>query len=50
LGALFAGIGFDYTGNYRAIFVVFLISYLISALLIFLARRPAAVREIGARE
>jgi MFS family permease len=45
LGALFAGIGFDYTGNYRAIFVVFLISYLISALLIFLARRPTARME-----
>jgi MFS family permease len=40
LGALFAGVGFDYTGNYQAIFVVFLISYLVSALLISLARRP----------
>jgi OFA family oxalate/formate antiporter-like MFS transporter len=50
LGALFAGIGFDYAGNYRVIFVVFLTSYLVSALLIFLARRPTAVREIGAME
>jgi MFS family permease len=41
MGALFAGMGFDYAGNYRMIFVVFLASYLISALLIFLARRPA---------
>lgn len=40
LGALFAGVGFDHTGNYQAIFVVFLISYLVSALLISLARRP----------
>jgi MFS family permease len=50
LGALFAGISFDYTGNYRAIFVLFLISYLISALLIFLARRPAATGKIGVME
>jgi MFS family permease len=41
MGALFAAMGFDYAGNYRMIFVVFLASYLISALLIFLARRPA---------
>jgi MFS family permease len=40
LGALFAGVGFDYAGNYQTIFVVFLISYLVSALLISLARRP----------
>lgn len=50
LGALFAGIGFDYAGNYRVIFVVFLTSYLISALLIFLARRPTAVRQVGVME
>lgn len=42
LGALFAGLAFDFAGDYRAIFTVFLISYLISASLIFLARRPQA--------
>jgi hypothetical protein len=48
LGALFAGIAFDFTGNYRTIFVIFLGNYLLSALLIFLARRPVGrtvVRE-----
>jgi MFS family permease len=40
LGALFAGIAFDYTGDYRGIFRIFIVSYVISALLIFLARRP----------
>ena len=42
LGALFAGMAFDFTGNYRTIFSLFLGNYLVSALLIFLARRPAA--------
>jgi MFS family permease len=42
LGALLAGLAFDFAGDYRAIFTVFLISYLISALLIFLAHRPEA--------
>jgi OFA family oxalate/formate antiporter-like MFS transporter len=41
LGALFAGVAFDYSGNYRGVFVIFLASYLTAALLIFLARRPA---------
>jgi OFA family oxalate/formate antiporter-like MFS transporter len=45
LGALFAGIAFDRAGDYDAIFALFLITYLISALLIFLARRPTARRE-----
>jgi len=40
LGALLAGIAFDFTGNYRIIFAIFLANYLLSALLIFLARRP----------
>jgi MFS family permease len=40
LGALFAGIAFDYYGNYRAIFLMFLASYILSALMIFLARKP----------
>ena len=38
LGALLAGIAFDFTGNYRTIFAIFLGNYLLSALLIFLAR------------
>jgi MFS family permease len=41
LGALFAGMAFDFAGNYQAIFSLFLANYLVSALLIFLARRPA---------
>jgi MFS family permease len=45
LGALFAGIAFDYFGDYRAIFTIFLVSYLVSALLIFLARKPARKTE-----
>lgn len=44
LGALFAGIAFDYFGNYRVIFMVFLLSYVLSALMIFLARKPEANR------
>ena len=40
LGALFAGIAFDFTGNYQAIFMIFGATYVVSALLIFLARRP----------
>jgi len=40
LGALLAGIAFDFTGNYRTIFAIFLGNYLLSALLVFLARRP----------
>ena len=45
LGALFAGIAFDYTGDYRTIFKIFLASYVVSALLIFLARKPARKTE-----
>jgi MFS family permease len=45
LGALFAGIAFDYSGDYGAIFTIFLVSYLVSALLIFLARKPARKTE-----
>jgi hypothetical protein len=37
---LFAGIAFDYFGNYRMIFMIFLASYIVSALMIFLARKP----------
>jgi MFS family permease len=40
LGALFAGLAFDFTGNYQTIFLIFMGSYALSALLIFLARRP----------
>lgn len=40
LGALFAGIAFDFTGNYQAIFTIFGASYVVSALLIFLVGRP----------
>lgn len=43
LGALFAGLAFDYSGSYRGVFVIFLASYLIAALLIFLARQPERI-------
>jgi MFS family permease len=42
LGALFAGIAFDRFGDYRAIFTIFLVSYLVSALLIFFTRKPVS--------
>jgi len=45
LGALFAGIAFDFTGNYQTIFMIFAASYVVSALLIFLARRPGKRME-----
>jgi MFS family permease len=45
LGALFAGVAFDRFGGYREIFAIFLASYLIAALLIFLARRPARAAQ-----
>ena len=44
LGALLAGMAFDFTGNYQAIFSIFFTNYLLSALLIFLARPPLANR------
>jgi MFS family permease len=40
VGALLAGLAFDRFGDYRAVFLFFLASYLLSALLIFFARRP----------
>ncbi|HSQ14197.1 MAG TPA: hypothetical protein VLM90_14305, partial [Candidatus Deferrimicrobium sp.] len=42
LGALVAGAAFDWSGNYRAALLFFLTSYLLSALLVFFARRPEA--------
>ena len=39
-GALVAGIAFDWSGNYRAVFLFFLATYLLSAVLVFFARRP----------
>lgn len=46
LGPLFAGIAFDFTGNYQIIFAIFFCNYLLSALLIFLARPPVQ-RVVG---
>lgn len=40
LGALFAGIAFDRSGDYRGIFTIFLVSYILAALMIFMARQP----------
>jgi MFS family permease len=40
LGALLAGAAFDLTGDYRAIFMIFLACYVLSALLILFARQP----------
>jgi MFS family permease len=45
LGALFAGVAFDYFGSYRVIFFIFTAGYMLSALLVFLARRPVPRRE-----
>jgi MFS family permease len=45
LGALFAGIAFDYAGNYQVIFMTFFACYCISALLIFFLRRPEQIRN-----
>jgi MFS family permease len=45
LGALFAAVAFDYTGNYQTIFMIFFASYVVSALLIFLVRRPERIRQ-----
>ncbi len=42
LGALIAGAGFDLTGNYQLVFWLFVVNYLISAVLTFLARQPSA--------
>ncbi|HEX6769253.1 MAG TPA: hypothetical protein VF208_07865, partial [Candidatus Binatia bacterium] len=45
VGALVAGVAFDWTGNYRGVFLFFLASYLVSAVLVFLARRPERGRR-----
>ena len=41
LGALFAGLAYDFAGHYRIIFALFLACYLVSAFMVFLARAPA---------
>jgi predicted MFS family arabinose efflux permease len=43
LGALCAGLSFDFTGNYTFIFTVFLSSYIVAGVLLLLARRPPPV-------
>lgn len=40
VGALIAGLGFDFAGNYQVVFWLFVANYLIAAMLTFLARRP----------
>ena len=40
IGALVAGIGFDWSGDYRKVLWCFFATYLLSALLVFFARRP----------
>jgi MFS family permease len=45
VGALIAGAAFDWSGNYQAVFLFFLASYSLSAVLVFLARRP---KRLGA--
>jgi sugar phosphate permease len=42
LGPLLAGMAFDRTGSYTAIFSAFLVCYCVSAVLIFFARQPMA--------
>ena len=44
IGALLAGFGFDFFGDYRAVFSGFMSMYLLSALLIYWARRPEPAR------
>ena len=41
LGALFAGAAYDSWGSYRGVFLIFLASYLVAAVFMFLARQPA---------
>jgi len=41
IGALIAGLAFDWSGNYRAVFLCFLACYLLSAMMVFGARRPS---------
>ncbi|HEU4341162.1 MAG TPA: MFS transporter [Candidatus Binatia bacterium] len=48
LGALFAGLAFDSAGHYGIIFAIFSASYVVSASLIFLARRPAPPKQRSA--
>jgi predicted MFS family arabinose efflux permease len=50
LGAFFAGMVFDFAGNYQTIFAIFLANYLVSALLIFLARPPVGRTREGIME
>jgi predicted MFS family arabinose efflux permease len=45
VGALIAALAFDRFGNYRLVFGSFMISYLLAALLIYLARRPEPIRR-----
>lgn len=45
VGALVAGAAFDWSGNYQGVFLFFLCSYLTSALLVFLARRPVYAKD-----
>lgn len=40
-GALVAGVAFDWSGNYRGVFLFFLACYMLSSVLVFFARRPA---------
>jgi predicted MFS family arabinose efflux permease len=49
LGALLAGMAFDFTGNYQAIFSIFFANYLVSALLIFWARPSAGEQDLRRR-
>ena len=50
VGALIAGIAFDWSGNYRPVFLLFVVSYLLSAALVFFARRPKLGRKIAGFE
>jgi len=40
VGALVAGVAFDWSGNYRSVLLFFLANYLLAAVLVFFARRP----------
>ncbi|MBI4527775.1 MAG: MFS transporter [Deltaproteobacteria bacterium] len=45
VGALLAGMAFDFTGSYQLVFLSFVGNYLLSALLTFLARQPSITRN-----
>ena len=48
-GPLIASISFDITGSYKGVFFVFAASFLVAAVLMFLAKKPKAPSKAGLR-